>query len=132
MCKLSFRRSFLSQAQPSAWVRLLPCTQAGAACCRQLQKASEAGAGFSAPCCPSACTPRHSAQRRPAAPLAVKSGSGGGMGIYIPCPGISCKRCRTTRTRRRLPFRKRQPTTPQKETSFPSVSLQTNGRGAQL
>lgn len=34
------------------------------------------------------------------------------------------------KTRRRLPFRKRQPATPQKKTSFPSVSLQTNGRGS--
>lgn len=44
------------------------------------------------------------------------------------CTGSSFKGAEEHKTQRRLPFHKRQPTTPQKKILFPSVSLQTNGR----
>ena len=55
----------------------------------------------------------------------------------LPVPGgewtstlaVSWERGRRTEDPEKLPFRKRQPTTPQKKTLFPSVSLQRNGRG---
>lgn len=52
--------------------------------------------------------------------------SSGGVNIYT---GSSWERGRRTEDPEKLPFRKRQPTTPQKKTLFPSVSLQRNGRG---
>lgn len=44
-------------------------------------------------------------------------------------PAVAERGAEEQKTQRRLPFRKRQPTTPQKKTLFPSVSLQRNGRG---
>lgn len=61
-------------------------------------------------------------------------GSRRGKHICKPCTGTAHlhKRCRRTEDGRRLPVPKRQPTTPQKKTMFPSVSLQTKGKGPQL
>lgn len=43
-------------------------------------------------------------------------------------PAVATRGAEGHKTRRSLPFRKRQPMTPQKKTLFPSVSLQRNGR----
>lgn len=52
-----------------------------------------------------------------------------GTHIYNLAPAVATRGAEEQKTRRRLPSRKRQPRTPQKKPLFPSVSLQTNGRG---
>lgn len=65
----------------------------------------------------------------PAQALLVRPGSSWGMHAYTPCPrGSGRGRCRKTKDSQRAPIPQRQPMTPQKKTSFPSVSHQMNGR----
>lgn len=84
---------------------------------------------LSSPRCPSGCLPMHSAQLSPPA-----QAFGGILVLAGECtstnlaPAVVTRGAEEHKTRRRLPFRKRQPMTPQKKTLFPSVSLQRNGR----
>lgn len=125
MCKFPLHRAFLYQAHPNALVRLRSCTRVGAAC----QDISRGPMWWGLPLpshCPSGCAPTSSTRLSPQPRLLGRSQFLGGVNIYT---GSSWERGRRTEDPEKLPFRKRQPTTPQKKTLFPSVSLQRNGRG---
>lgn len=95
------------------------------ACRGHLQEGQRDRGRLSSPHCPSGRRPVHPARRSP--------GSGWDPHASWACRSAHLALALATRsaegqTRRSLPFRKRQPMTPQKKTAFPSVSLQTNGR----
>lgn len=125
MCKLSFCRSFLQQAQPSASGR------AGRFSAPRLEGRRRPPGGGPAwgPLLPAALRV-HACAFSPARPrLWVRPEPQPGAHTYGPCLAVATRSAEEQETQRRLPLRKRQPVTPQKKTSFPSVSLQTTGDG---
>lgn len=126
MCKFSLHRAFLYQAHPNALVRLLSCTRVGAACPRHFQRTNVMGAA-SPPLTALLVVHLHLQPGSAPSPGSWEAPSSGGE--WTSTLAVSWERGRRTEDPEKLPFRKRQPTTPQKKTLFPSVSLQRNGRG---
>lgn len=130
MCKSSLHRAFLYQAHLNALVRLLSCTRVGAACPRHFQRTNVMGAA-SPPLTALLVVRLHlqpSSAPSPGSQKEPSSGGGERTSTRL-APAVAERGAEEQKTQRRLPFRKRQPTTPQKKTLFPSVSLQRNGRG---
>lgn len=125
MCKFSLHRAFLYQAHPNALVRLLSCTRVGAACPRHFQRTNVMGAA-SPPLTALLVVRLHLQPSSAPSPGSREDPSSGGgeRTSTSPAPAVAERGAEEQKTQRRLPFRKRQPTTPQKKTLFPSVSLQ--------
>ena len=124
MCKFSLHRAFLYQADPNALVRLLSCTRIGAACPRHFQRTNVMGAA-SPPLTALLVVRLHLQPSSAPSPGSREDPSSGGRERTSTslAPAVAERGAEEQKTQRRLPFRKRQPRTPQKKTLFPSVSL---------
>ena len=124
--QITLLQALLVTGTPERLARLLSAPRPERPAADLPRRASKTWACFSSPHWPSGCMPLHSAQLSP--------GSGWDPTPSWECaltklaPAVAIRGAEELTTQRRLPFHKRQQMTPQKKTSFPSVSLQMNGR----